>query len=174
MVMRRLTRLASLIGTAAFFVFVSSSAIADDTANGNASGNALEKQAGDVKSVCANDPKSGHLICAVVYAKPPYFGIQFGSEDDPESVAVTAGARRTADSKIEIRIDHNASHFIYGDGFLDKEAEAIVDEIKKGRWIYVRVDSDDSDAKGEGTINLNEFKSALQEIEDLRKAQDKQ
>ena len=167
-------RIASLIGAATVFVFVSSGVFADDgktniNANNNANSNALEKQAGDVKSVCSNDPKSGHLICALVYAKQPYFGIQFGSEDDPESVAVTAGARRAENSKIEIRIDHNVSHFIYGDGFLGKEAEAIVDEIKKGKRIYVRVDPYDNEIKSEDTVDLSEFKSALQEIEDLRK-----
>lgn len=153
-------------------VFISSTTFADDDkTNGDANGNALEKQAGDVKSVCAHDPKSSHLICAVVYAKQPYFGIQFGSEDDAESVAVTAGVRRAANSKIEIRIDHNTSHFIYGDGFLGKEAEAIVDEIKNGRRIYVRVDSYDDNVKSEDSVDLSEFKSALQDIEDLRKAQ---
>ena len=171
-------RIASLIGAATVFVFVSSGVFADDgktiNANNNANNNAFEKQAGDVKSVCAHDPKSAHLICALVYAKQPYFGIQFGSEDDAESVAVTAGARRAEDSKIEIRIDHNASHFIYGDGFLGKEAEAIVDEIKKGKRIYVRVDSYDNEIKSEDTIDLSEFKSVLQEVEDLRKAQDGQ
>ena len=90
-------RPAFLMGAAAVFVFMSSAAFADDDkTNGNTNGNALEKQAGDVKSVCAHDPKSGHLICALVYAKQPYFGIQFGSEDDAESVAVTAGVRRAS------------------------------------------------------------------------------
>lgn len=153
-------------------VFISSTTFADDDkTNDNANGNALEKQAGDVKSVCAHDPKSSHLICAIIYAKQPYFGIQFGSEDDAESVAVTAGVRRAANSKIEIRVDHNTSHFIYGDGFLGKEAEAIVDEIKNGRRIYVRVDSYDDNVKSEDSVDLSEFKSALQEVEDLRKTQ---
>ncbi len=166
------TRPAFLICTTAVFVLMASAAFADDDkTNGNTNGNALEKQAGDVKSVCAHDPKSGHLICALVYAKQPYFGIQFGSEDDAESVAVTAGVRRASDSKIEIRVDHNVSHFIYGDGFLGKEAEAIVDEIKKGKRLYVRVDSYDNEVKSEDSVDLSEFKSALQEIEDLRKTQ---
>jgi len=157
----------------AAFVFMSSAAFADDDkTNDNADGDALKKQAGDVKSVCAHDPKSSHLICAVVYAKQPYFGIQLGSEDDAESVAVTAGVRRAANSKIEIRVDHNTSHFIYGDGFLGKEAESIVDEIKKGRRIYIRVDSYDDNVKSEDSVDLSEFKSALQEIEDLRKTQE--
>ena len=163
-------RIAFLICAAV--VFITSAAFADDDKmNDNANGDALEKQAGDVKSVCAHDPKSSHLICAVIYAKQPYFGIQFGSEDDAESVAVTAGVRRAANSKIEIRIDHNTPHFIYGDGFLGKEAEAIVDEIKKGKQIYVRIDSYDDDVKSEDRVDLSEFKSALQDIEDLRKAQ---
>lgn len=168
-------RSAFLICTTAVFVLMASAVSADDDkTNGKATGNALEKKTDDVKSVCAHDPKSGHLICALVYAKQPYFGIQFGSEDDAESVAVTAGVRRVSDSKIEIRVDHNVSHFIYGDGFLGKEAEAIVDEIKKGKRLYVRVDSNDNSVKGEDSVDLSEFKSALQEIEDLRKTQEGQ
>jgi hypothetical protein len=162
---RRAVILACAVAVA---VLLPSAASAGDD---KASGNVLEKQAGDVKSVCAHDTKSGNLICALVYAKQPYFGIQFGSEDDADSVAVTAGIRRVANSEIEIRIDDDVPHIVYGDGFVGKEAQAIVDEIKKGKWTYVRADSYDSSVKSEDTIDLTDFKSALQEIEVLRKSQ---
>jgi len=128
----------------------------------------FQKETGPVKSSCLRDKKSDHLVCVVVLAKPPYLGFQFGSERDSESIAVTAGARRLPNERIEIRVDNNIPHDVYGDGFVGKEAEALLYEIEKGRRVIVSVESRDAKVKERGVFDLTEFKAALRQVQALR------
>ncbi|MBZ5699458.1 MAG: hypothetical protein LAN18_13035 [Acidobacteriia bacterium] len=127
-----------------------------------------EKKNGAVQSACQKDKKSNNLVCVVVYAKQPYLGVQLGSEDDSDSVAITAGARRAPNSKIEIQVDGNVPHFIYGDGFIGYEAEVLLQEIEKGKRASVRTTSQDAGVKTEDDFDLGDFNAALHEVEALR------
>jgi len=128
----------------------------------------LDKQTGAVKYSCVRPDKKSALICVVVYTKAPYLGFQFGSEDDPGSLAVTAGARRATNSKLEIKIDKFASHAVFGDGFVGTEAEAIRFEVENGATAAVSFESQDTRIPSHGDIDLKDFKAALHEVESLR------
>jgi len=132
----------------------------------------LDKETGAVKYSCVRGDKKIGLICVVVYTKAPYLGIQFGSEDDPESLAVTAGARRPTNSKLEIKVGKFASHAVFGEGFVGTEAEAIRFEIENGSTATVSFESDDTRIATHGDIDLKDFKSALHEVEALRAIED--
>ncbi|HLF58245.1 MAG TPA: hypothetical protein VI732_01310 [Alphaproteobacteria bacterium] len=127
-----------------------------------------KKERGAVQSSCVREEKTNGLICVVVYAKPPYLGFQFGSEDDPDSIAVTAGARRVPNSEITVKVDKFASHHVFGDGFVGKEAEALLYEIEQGTNMSVRFESRDPDTPSRGVIDLKDLRTALQEVERLR------
>jgi len=128
----------------------------------------LDKQVGTVKYSCVRPDKKSALICVVVYTKAPYLGFQFGSEDDPESLAVTAGARRATNSKLEIKVDKFASHAVFGEGFVGTEAEAIRFEVENGSKATVSFESQDTRIATHGDIDLNDFKAALHEVESFR------
>ena len=152
-------------------IFLSGLAVAALAAAPSAAGAAevvLDKQTGAVKYSCIRPDKKSALICVVVYTKAPYLGFQLGSEDDPESLAVTAGARRATNSKLEIKVDKFASHAVFGDGFLGAEAEAIRFEIENGSKATVSFESQDTRIATHGDIDLNDFKAALREVESLR------
>ena len=137
----------------------------------NAAEIVLDKVTGAVKSSCIREDKNGNLICLVVYTKPPYLGFQFGSQEDPDSVAVTAGARRATNSKLEIKVGRYASHAVFGEGFVGKEAEAIRDEIESGTKASISFESQDTKIATQGEIDLKDFKAALREVEALRDMQ---
>lgn len=126
---------------------------------------------GAVRSSCVREDKKSNLICLVVYTKPPYLGFQFGSAEDRDSVAVTAGARRATDSKLEIKVDNHAVHTVYGEGFVGKEAEDIRDEINYGSKASVSFESQDPNIPTRGEIDLTDFKAALHDVETLRDIQ---
>ena len=128
----------------------------------------LDKQTGAVKYSCVRPNKKSALICVVVYTKAPYLGFQFGSEDDAESLAVTAGARRVTNSKLEIKVDKFASHAVFGEGFVGTEAEAIRFEVENGSKATVSFESQDTRIATHGDIDLKDFKAALREVESLR------
>lgn len=128
----------------------------------------LNKQTGAVKYSCVRPDKKSAPICVVVYTKAPYLGFQFGSEDDGESLAVTAGARRATNSKLEIKVDKFASHAVFGEGFVGTEAEAIRFEVENGSKATVSFESQDTRIATQGEIDLKDFKAALHEVESLR------
>ena len=131
----------------------------------------LNRDYGLVKASCVRPGKKQLPVCAVVYTKQPYLGFQFGSEDDPESVAVTAGARRVPNSEIEMKVDKNASHSVFGEGFIGKEAEAILGEIENGTRISVTYQSESAKAPITADFNLDDFKTAVRDVQDLRDEQ---
>ncbi len=137
----------------------------------NAAEIGLDKVTGAVNSSCIREDQKANLICLVVYTKPPYLGFQFGSEEDPDSLAVTAGARRATNSKLEIKVDRYASHAVFGEGFVGKEAEAIRDEIESGTKASISFESQDTKIATKGEIDLKDFKAALREVEALRDMQ---
>jgi hypothetical protein len=128
----------------------------------------FHKQTGAVQSYCQREPKTHRLVCVVVYGKQPYLGVQLGSENDPESVAITAGVRRAPNSKIEVRIDNRIGHATAAAGFLGYEAESMLHEIEGGKRVTVHFQSTDQKVKTEGTFDLADFKTALREVEALR------
>jgi hypothetical protein len=127
-----------------------------------------KNETGAVQSSCMRDEKTKRLICVAVYSKPPYLGFQLGSEDDPESVAVTAGARRAANSELRIKVDNYAPHHVFGEGFTGKEAEALRDEVEQGTAATVSYEMEDQKEPSTGRIDLTDIKAALREIESLR------
>ena len=132
----------------------------------------LKKETGDVKSSCIQLAGGRQeIICIVVYGKPPYLGFQFGAPDSPDSIAVTAGARRKPNSEIEVKVDSYASHGIFGDGFVDKEAEAILDEVSDGKTAIVTYQPEDSEKPVSGSIDLADMKAAIKEVEALQEMQ---
>jgi hypothetical protein len=149
---------------AAFYAAASSPAAAADIVH--------ENETGAVQSSCIREEKTKHLICVAVYSKPPYLGFQLGSEDDPESVAVTAGARRAPDSELRIKVDHYAPHHVFGEGFTGKEAEALRDEVEQGTTATVSYEMEDEKEPSTGRIDLTDLKAALREIESLRALDD--
>jgi len=127
-----------------------------------------ENETGAVQSSCVRDDKTKRLICVAVYSKPPYLGFQLGSESDPESIAVTAGARRVPNSEIRIKVDNYAPHHVFGEGFAGKEAEALRDEVEQGTTATVSYEMQDEKEPSTGRIDLKDLKAALREIESLR------
>lgn len=124
---------------------------------------------GHVEASCQRVPKSRELVCVVVYRKQPYLGIQLGSKGDPESVAITAGARREPGTDIVIRVDNHAVHSTAREGFVDYEAESMLTEIEHGERITVRFQSSDSNVKTADTFPLADLKAALEAVRDFRK-----
>lgn len=129
----------------------------------------FEQRFGPVTASCQRVPKSHELVCVIVYARAPYLGIQLGSKGDPESVAITAGARREPGSDIVIRVDNHAVHSTPRDGFFDYEAESMLTEIEHGEQVTVRFQSSDSSVKTADTIPLADINAALAAVRKFRK-----
>ena len=127
-----------------------------------------KKTVGAVQSSCVRDEKTKHLICVVVYSKPPYLGFQLGSEEDPESVAVTAGARRVPNSELRIKVDDYAAHHVFGEGFTGQEAEALRGEIEQGTKADIVYEMEGKKDPVTGSVDLADFKTALRDVESLR------
>ena len=131
----------------------------------------FEKRFGHASASCQRTPKTRVLVCVVVYMRQPYLGIQLGSEADPESVAITAGARREPGSELTIRVDNHAVHNTTRDGFFDYEAVSMLTEIEHGGQITVRFESEDSDVKTADTFSLADINAALRAVENFREGQ---
>jgi len=129
----------------------------------------FEKRVGKAAASCQRTPKTHVLVCVVVYMREPYLGIQFGSEIDPESVAITAGARREPGTAMTVRVDNHAVHNTTGDGFFDYEAQSMLTEIEHGGQITVRFDSTDSNVKSADTFGLADLNEAVRAVKEFRK-----
>ena len=129
----------------------------------------FEQRFGHVNATCQRVPKSRELVCIVVYAKQPYLGVQFGSKGDPESVAITAGARREPGTEIVIRVDNHAVHSTTHDGFFDYEAVSMLTEMEHGEQITVRFQSTETGVKTADTIPLADINKALKAVREFRK-----
>ena len=131
----------------------------------------FEKRAGKVVGTCQRTPKTRVLVCVAVYTREPYLGIQFGSETDPESVAITAGARREPGTAMTIRVDNHAVHNTTHDGFVDYEAVSMLTEIEHGDQITVRFESTDSSVKAADTFDLADLKKVIRAIKEFRNSE---
>ena len=128
----------------------------------------FEQRFGHVKASCQRIPKSRELVCIIIYLKEPYLGVQLGSKGDPESVAITAGARRAPGTDIVIRVDNHAVHSTPRDGFIDYEAQSMLTEMEHGEQVTVRFESTDTDVKTADTIPLADFNEALRAVQEFR------
>ena len=131
----------------------------------------FEKHVGKAVGTCQRTPKTRVLVCVAVYTRAPYLGIQFGSEKDPESVAITAGARREPNSPMTIRVDNHAVHNTTREGFVDYEAASMLTEIEHGEQITVRFESTDSSMKSADTFDLADLKEVIRAVKEFRSSE---